>query len=202
MPQDWQRYLLLIGLAVLAYLLVLQWNEDYGGVSEQQMEDYAPELSSQTEGDSPLGLEPKEDRSDVPDASLLARTQARAPREVDEEQGQAVHVNTAVLDIWIDLVGGDVVRARLPKHPLSLETLDIAFPLLDRGNGREYVAQSGLVGPDGTDDASGRPVYRSARQSYTSQEGQTLEVTLEMLPKLGKEHVRVEKVYRFAHEDY
>ncbi len=202
MPQDWQRYLLLLSLAVVAYLLVLQWNEDYGGVSEGQMADSAPELASQAEGDSPLGLEPKEDRSDVPDASLIAGAQSRAPREVRQESGKAVHVRTKVLDVWIDLVGGDVVRARLPAHPLSLETPDIAFPLLDRGNGREYVAQSGLVGPDGTDDASGRPLYRSAQHEYASKEEEALEVTLEMLPKTGKEHLRVEKVYRFAHNDY
>ena len=202
MPQDWQRYLLIIGLAVLAYLLVLQWNEDYGGVSDSQLSDDVPELTSPSEGDSPLGLAPQENRGDVPDATLIAGAQAGAPREVQQDTGKAVHVRTQVLDLWIDLVGGDIVRARLPAHPLSLETPDIPFPLLDRGNGREYVAQSGLVGPDGTDDASGRPVYATALREYATEEGQTLEVTLEMLPKAGKEHVRVEKVYRFVHDDY
>ena len=203
MPQDWQRYLLLISLAIGAYLLVLQWNEDYGGVNESQMGSDTPEFASQAGGDSPLGLEPQEERSDVPDASLVSGAAAvQASPQVRQETGQAVHVKTQVLDLWIDLVGGDVVRVRLPTHPMSLETPEIAFPLLDRGNGREYVAQSGLVGDDGVDDSTGRSVFRSARDEYESTPGENLEVVLQMDPKPGKEHLRIDKVYTFAHDDF
>ena len=201
MPQDWQRYLLLAGLAVGAYVLVLQWNEDYGGVSERQGGE-VPELARPSGGDSPLGLEPTQDRGDVPDAALVAGGQLQAVGEPAERTRKAVHVRTQVLDVWIDLSGGDVVRAWLPEHPLSLDTPDIAFPLMDRGQGREYVAQSGLVGPDGVDDASGRPNFASAREDYATEPGQTLDVVLEMQPKPGKEHLNVEKVYRFSHDDY
>ena len=208
MPQDWQRYLLLAGLAVGAYVLVLQWNEDYGGVNEEQIVSEAPEFSSQAGGDSPIGLEPREERGDIPDPSLITGNQVSQASEARRGSGKAVHVRTRVLDLWIDLVGGDVVRARLPEHPMSLETPDIAFPLLDRGAGREFVAQSGLVGPDGVDDGAGRATYVSARADYSTNEtqststGETLEVVLEMLPKPGKEYLNIEKVFRFVDDDY
>ncbi len=202
-PQDWQRYLLLLGLAATAYLLVLQWNEDYGGVDPEAQGQETPEFARYEGDDAPSGLEPREQVSDVPDASLIGE---RAPTQslgVERQStSEAVHVRTGVLDLWIDPVGGDIVRARLPQHPLRLETPDRAFPLLDRGNGREYVAQSGLIGEQGVDSLGGRPVFTSASKEYSSQVGETLEVTLEMRPREGLEGLLVQKVYRFEHEDY
>ena len=203
MPQDWQRYALILGLAAIAYLLVLQWNEDYGGVSPAQEGTDRPEFAQFEGDDAPAGLEPIEQASDVPDASLI---EEQAPAQIPGEQrqlaGEAVHVLTGVLDLWIDPVGGDIVRARLPQHPLSLDTPDRAFPLLDRGNGREYVAQSGLIGSEGVDSQGGRPVFHSLQSEYATEPGEVLEVMLEMLPKEGSEALRVQKVYRFSHEDY
>lgn len=204
MPQDWQRYILLLGLAVVAYLLVLQWNEDYGGVDAQNQGQEAPEMSRpETLGDAPAGLVQEQPTGDVPDISLAGSSdEERTTRESSEWQGNAVRVKTGVLDVWIDPTGGDVVRVRLPTHPLSLETPDIAFPLMDRGNGRVYIAQSGLIGPQGVDSEGGRPRFESQAYEYVSEPGKELLVVLPMRPKQEYPGLEVEKVFRFQHEAY
>ncbi len=203
MPQDWQRYVLLAGLAVVAYLLVLQWNADYGGVTPTVVGSETPDLAQNQPGDTPAGLAASEQASDVPDANLMGAEVGQSAEAVTgRAASQAVQVRTEVLEVWIDPVGGDLIRARLPTHPLSLDTPDRAFPLLDRGNGREYVAQSGLIGADGVDADGTRPLFGSPLNQYRSQPGEPLEVVLRMQPKAGQEHLKVEKHYRFMPDDY
>ncbi len=204
MPQDWQRYILLLGLAAVAYLLVLKWNDDYGGVSGTNQGGDVPELATQqTHGDMPTGIVATETTGDVPDISLVGEaTNDVAASQTTARQGQAVQVRTGVLEFWIDPVGGDVVRVRLPSHPLSLETPDIPFPLMDRGNGRVYIAQSGLIGAQGVDQEGGRAQFDAQATEYETVVDRELEVVLRMRPKAGLENLRVEKVFRFKHEAF
>lgn len=203
MPQDWQRYILLLGLAVVAYLLVLQWNEDYGGVDAQQGQE-APEMSKPAMlGDAPARVVQEQPTGDVPDISLAgASSEKRITPETTEWQGNAVRVRTGVLDFWIDPTGADVVRVRLPAHPLSLDTPDSAFPLMDRGNGRVYIAQSGLIGAQGVDSEGGRPRFESPLEEYVSEPGGELQVVMQMQPKQEYPGLEVEKVFRFQHDSY
>ncbi|MCZ0943887.1 MAG: membrane protein insertase YidC, partial [Gammaproteobacteria bacterium] len=94
--------------------------------------------------------------------------------------------------------GGDIRRVHLPRYPVNLERPDLPFELLDVGNGRLYMAQSGLIGPDGLDSGSERPLYRAARANYEVGDGETLAVELEA--EVGD--VKVQKIFEFHGGDY
>ena len=161
---DIKRSILIVALAVVSYLMVLKWNQDYG----------QPQLPAQTATASAVPSLPTTDvqgkaDGDVPSAS----TQQNAPASQPVAASQPlIQVQTDVLKLAIDPQGGDVVQLGLPKYPRSLENRDVPFSLFDNGRERSYVAQSGLVG-DGPDArASGRPLYSSAQSTYRLADGQ------------------------------
>ncbi len=153
---DIQRPILIVALAIVSYLLVLQWNQDYG-------QPQLPPPTTATATTLP-NAQATPAPADVPSASSQRNTM---PNTTVIAAGQAlIHVETDVLKLAIDPRGGDIVQLGLPAYPRSLEHRDIPSVLFDNGTERTYVAQSGLVG-DGPDArASGRPTYSSAQTEY------------------------------------
>lgn len=207
LPTEVQRILLLVGLAATAYLLILAWNDDY--VQNQAPVEFSaePELDTPTNGSAPgpvdaapvapaeAGPQPE---SDVPDAALLgeARSEpAEAPAAVAGER--LVKVSTDTLEVWIDRVGGDIVRVQLPRHRLANDS-DVPYLLLNRGDGHVYIAQSGLLGPDGIDGAGQRPVYSAEADAFQLEGGEPLTVTL----RTRVNELDVSKSFVFQPGDY
>ena len=170
---DIQRSILLVGLAVVSYLLVLQWNQDYGQAP-------LPAASSTTQSTtSPLPELTASNNDDVPTAS---QDEAQAPAADAPAASQSlIRVQTDVLDLAIDPRGGDIVQLTLPQYPRRQDRPDVPFQLFDNGNERVYLAQSGLTGSNGPDArSSGRPLYHSATQHYQlSDDQQQLVVDLQ-----------------------
>ena len=96
----------------------------------------------------------------------------------DTYRGSVITVHTDVLEVIIDLNGGDVVGAALKDYPKTLDDPADPFVLLERNAQRTYVAQSGLVGNDGVDQSE-RAQYRAAQSEYRQSGQAPLEVTLE-----------------------
>ena len=194
-----QRIALLVGLAVTGYLMILAWNEDYLQSRPAAQRASAPELG---EASVPESAPPES--SDIPDASFIGAAAPAAAAEVLPEAGgedaeaRLVRVSTSSQEVWIDLRGGDIRRVLLPRYPLALEQPDVPIELLDVGNGRLYMAQSGLIGPDGLDSGSERPLFTAARSRYQAAEGESVSVVLEA------EHqgVKVRKIFGFRSGDY
>ena len=209
LPAEVQRVILLIALAATGYLLVLAWNEDYGPRSGADVQNTAPPALTDTPAtgsdlpvDVPVDASAPAGDADVPDASLVGDAPAADSRDTADappepvSQERFLQVTTNSLVVWVDLRGGDIVRVQLPGFPVSLEAPDVPITLLDKGAGRVYVAQSGLVGPDGVDQGE-RPLYRvaSSEVSITDQPG---EVVLEA----QRGEINVRKVFRFDPDDY
>lgn len=162
---DIKRSILLVALAVVAYLMVLQWNQDYGQAA-------FPAETAQTQ--PPVAALPETTpanaaaNEDVP--SLTGQPQANAI-PASEPSKQLIRVRTDVLDVAIDPHGGDIVDLRLPQYPRRQDRPDVPFQLFERSSERTYEAQSGLIG-DGPDKASSRPQYSSEKNDYQLGEGQ------------------------------
>ncbi len=162
---DIKRSILLVALAVVAYLMVLQWNQDYGQAA-------LPAETAQTQ--PPVAALPETTpanaaaNEDVP--SLAGQPQANAI-PASEPSKQLIRVRTDVLDVAIDPHGGDIVDLRLPQYPRRQDRPDVPFQLFERSSERTYEAQSGLIG-DGPDKASSRPQYSSEKNDYQLGEGQ------------------------------
>jgi YidC/Oxa1 family membrane protein insertase len=202
-----QRILLLVGLAVTGYLLILAWNEDYvqrnGGIEFSPEPD--AELTAPLEPPAPAATDdvPAPDLTlprhpDVPDPSQVGDVPAAPgdPAPVVAEN-RLIKVITPVLEVWIDRLGGDIVRVQLPRHLLERDR-NVPYLLLNRGDGHVYVAQSGLIGPDGVDAGADRPLYRSNRSEYIHSGREPLTVTL----TTEREGMRVAKQFEFAADDY
>ena len=162
---DIQRSILIVALAIVSYLLVLQWNQDYG----------QPALPPAAATGTALPVLPGDGNTATTDDIPSASTQSNAPASTVSASGNAhelIRVETDVLRLAIDPQGGDIVQLVLPQYPRSLQNPDVPFALFDNGSERLYVAQSGLVG-DGPDArASGRPLYASAQSAYRLVDGE------------------------------
>ncbi len=162
---DIQRSILLVALAIVSYLMVLQWNEDYGQAA-------LPATATATVGGpqtAALPDTPSSSADDVPTATGEAAPQLAAPAAVSDE---LIRVKTDVLELAIDPKGGDIVQLTLPQYPRRQDRPDVPFQLFDNGGERTYLAQSGLIGSNAPDKSSGRALWNSDKRSYELAEGQ------------------------------
>ncbi len=203
MPPELQRILLLVGLAATAYLLILAWNRDYGQDEIPVERDSAPAIF---DADTLVPTDPDEEAqpriSDVPDPSLLDETDpadvaTTRPTPAETPTNRLIEVRTPRLHVWIDRLGGDIIRVELPLFPVSRDRPDVPFQLLDNTPGRLYVSQSGLTGPDGIDTGESRPLFDvdQNRFEFTDQPG-------EVVLRFRNGAAEIDKVFVFDPDDY
>ena len=186
---DFQRLLILMGLAVTAYMLILAWNEDYGAggrLITEKPEPVAETFQAPSEVKSSAGdIPPMDDLESDIVTDIVPRLEEpeQSLRRLTTEKSRLVDIKTDVLEVQIDLTGGDITRVALPAYPASLETPDIPFLLVDPRN--KYVAQSGLIGPSGTDSSGSRPLFTTSRYDYDIGSADKLNVTLELTQENG-----------------
>jgi YidC/Oxa1 family membrane protein insertase len=111
-----------------------------------------------------------------------------------------VRVRTDVLDVLIDLQGGDLVRADLLKYPLEKRSPDTLVRLLDYTPENRWVFQTGLRSAGGGSEPNHLAAFRAASSEYVLSAGQdALIVTLDWLEQ-GV--VTAQKTYTFKRGDY
>ena len=204
LPAEIQRVVLLICLAATGYLLILAWNGDMQEARDQDYYAAEPAVSSSDPAaDSVSDAVPEltdsvgagDDIPALPTASLPAVAQVNALTTMNSNR--LVTVTTPSLKMWIDRKGGDVVRVLLPKFPVEIDRPDVPFVLLDQSGQRTYIAQSGLIGADGTDSNGQRPLYSADRANYEINQGE-----IEVVLRADVAGNPVEKIFRFRAQDY
>ncbi|MDR5874394.1 membrane protein insertase YidC [Halomonas sp. CUBES01] len=143
---DVKRLILLIPLAILAYLLVVQWNQDYGQTSYQSSSEISQSQTSSNNAGSGGGDASRGD--DANDLSVPSDGDASPQETLDSDASDSdsrdfIAVTTDVLDVRIDPHGGDIVYAALPQHKQTLDS-SRNYILLSDNQTRSYVARSGL----------------------------------------------------------
>ncbi|OXX70191.1 membrane protein insertase YidC [Vibrio sp. V03_P4A6T147] len=147
---DSQRNILLIALALVSFLLFQQW---------QVAKNPAPQAVEQAQNSSTLTAPSMADELDPAPAATNA-------------SAKTITVKTDVLTLSIDTVGGDVVKAELNKYDAELNSED-PFVLLKDIPGHQFIAQSGLVGPQGIDlSSNNRPNYTVSADTFALADGQ------------------------------
>jgi len=195
---DPRRGIILVGIAIISYMLILKWNDDYGqqvvASKSQPVQQFAstdvpvadnelsnqPNIEADVNADAPVMME---------DAPLITKAAVST---------QWIEVQTDVLDIRIDPQGGDIVYAAFRAYPHSMENQDIPFVLLEQSGRRTYVAQSGLVGKDGI-DKSGRALFSVQQNNYSLSDG---EDELQVVLTYQQPGVTINKVFKFKRNDY
>ncbi len=199
-----QRVVLVVLLGVVGYLLVYNWNQDYGpSASKPRVSPTSAAEDAVPAAPMPVAETGPEAADDIPREELSgsAEPPGFAGEDVDmATSSRIVSVRTPTLAVWIDRLGGDIVRLELPRYPRELGSEE-AVRLLDRGPSRTYIAQSGLIGRDGLDkNSASRPLYEIANRDpngYSLQEG-----VLELALRHETGDVIVEKRFLFDAESY
>ena len=204
LPAEIQRVVLLICLAATGYLLILAWNGDMQETRDQDYYAAEPAVSS-TDFNANSVSDTVPDLADtgsagddipaLPTANLPAGAQLNTLTTMNNSR--LVTVTTPSLKMWIDLKGGDVVRVLLPKFPVEIDRPDVPFVLLDQSVQRTYIAQSGLIGADGTDSNGQRPLFSADRTDYQINQGE-----IEVVLRADVAGNPVEKIFRFRADDY
>ncbi|MDH4559576.1 MULTISPECIES: membrane protein insertase YidC [unclassified Pseudomonas] len=164
---DIQRSILIVALAIVSYLMVLQWNQDYG----QAALPTAGTSANSAQATLPDDTATAKSSDDVPTAANAERNEPAVTQVAPSSD--LIRVETDVLNLAIDPNGGDIVQLTLPKFPRRQDRPDVPFQLFDNGGERLYQAQSGLVGANGPDArANGRPLYSATQRSYKLADGQ------------------------------
>ncbi|SEG84553.1 membrane protein insertase YidC [Marinobacterium lutimaris] len=197
---DVQRVILIAALALISYMLVLQWNDDYGPAQQQtasaQPAETVSAYANSGEAELPVVGAASDAGADVPEAANADAQTAVAETQVSEE---LINVSTDVLQVVIDPRGGDIIKVALPKHEDVLNSGN-PFVLLEQNSNRTYVAQSGLVGRDGPDaQKGGRPLYSAASTEYSLDDNDSLNVDLTLTQENG---VAVTKRFTFNKGEY
>ena len=166
---DIQRYALIGAIAVLSWMLLTEWVIFKDKATEPQAvmtPAFAPSESVSLDDSS----------SDIP-SIIDASDESSLGLSNATNQG-VINVTTDTLVATIDLLGGDLVYAGLRDYLAKIDDPSNPFVLLEQNARRVYVAQSGLIGPDGV-DSKARAQYRSEEVNYALADDQdTLSVKL------------------------
>jgi len=175
-------------------MLLIEWNQYSDEYQKQQTELYTAAITEP-------GLIANEavtaPTSQVINDGIPTVNQETNPLSLLLDDSETFNLSTNALDLVVSADGGDVVSASLPKFPVRLDTPDQPFRLLENNNVRRYVAQSGLIGPDGIDASGNRARYASQGISNNGDGSYTL-----TLAWIGNDPQGMQVYKRFtAHDD-
>ncbi len=191
---DIQRTLLIGVTLLLSFMLLTEWvnfkAEKTAPAAADQRLTAGPDISGRAATAAPGDGTP--DGSDVPAVDSSAAVAERSAEDLpslaapEEESASTdvaspdsiVRVYTDTLQVAIDLQGGDIIEVALPRYLADIDDPDTPFVLLENNTRRVYVAQSGLIGPDGI-DTNGRATYRSRQSRYELGDDDELVVDLQ-----------------------
>jgi len=191
------RTILFIAFLVVTFFLYQSWLVETAPGVQQAQQSQQQQASNQASNPDASVPEAVETNDAVPAASGADSSGQALAQEASSPRSQRVRVATDVLDIYIDTRGGDVVSAQLRQFAKTNKS-DARFELLHANPAELYIAQSGLVGQNGTDSSQGRPMFRVEQSSFEMQ-GDTLEVPLYFTQEDGSE---IRKIFTFKKGSY
>lgn len=187
---DYIRIGLYIVLAILIFFLFQAWTKDHPATV------VAPTAQTETI---------PSDRY-IPDTvaapSAGTHTQSAASPRTQPTYASAselVKVNNDVMEVAIDLRGGDIVASKFYHYPVSLSDKQ-PFILLNDDAKTRYIAESGLLSKTGPDTGKGQALYKAEKNQYSLEQGaENLSVTLTWQ---NAEGVKVNKIFSFTRGSY
>jgi YidC/Oxa1 family membrane protein insertase len=200
---DVRRSIIFVGLAIVSYMLILAWNDDYGQAPVQPpASSVYPTTTIESSSELTQKVESTEfttpEESDVVSSEISSLKNSNS---VVVPLQRSISIKTDVLDLVIDLKGGNVVFASMPEYKVTLGS-EQALPLIESNSVRHYVVESGLFGKNGFDSSKNGPMpnYTSSLNKYELSENQD-ELTVDLVFK-DETGVSIIKRYQFSRNDY
>lgn len=187
---DFQKLILWIAIAAVSVMLINEWQvfkeEKTTVINSTQTATTpasAPNVAS-SNGDLPQMIQPGSEGVEI---------------STSVSQLNLITVETDLLRVVIDTEGGDIIQADLLKHKDNVKNPNSVLRLLQNDQVRTYIAQSGLIGPNGTDTNDGRPTFVADESNYTLGNDSELNVDLSYRDDAG---VLITKRYTFRRNSY
>jgi YidC/Oxa1 family membrane protein insertase len=200
---DLQRSLLIGAIAVLSVMLLTEWvafkDARTATVAQETSRlitnaGDAPSALPELEVETPAAME--EDIPVEPDSVNETSETLEAPVANSD---RIIEVHTDVLQLAIDLQGGDIIELGLPKYLEKQDNPDAPFVLLEQNQQLTYIAQSGLIGTNGI-DKGGRATYTASAPRFDLSDGEdSLTVNLRWQDDTG---VKITKRFTLRRGDY
>jgi YidC/Oxa1 family membrane protein insertase len=200
---DNPRLLLWIGLALLVWMNIIQWDRDYGATATAAaVSSAAPTTAAPATAASPdnstLPSLPSMPVAGAPDAAAAAAGTPSLPAAVASVP--TVRVVTDVLDIDISLQGGDLLRADLVQYPRDKQPGSAPVRLLSTDESTFGIVRSGLRAADGRPEPTHLATYTAPATEFRLAPGaEELRVPLTWTDDQG---VTVMKTYVFKPGQY
>ena len=209
------RVMLWVAFAALLYLNYEAWNHDYAAPAPilgagtasppaRTLGDSIPQSANPQPGATPP-VPSLPAAAGAPGAAALGTALPGAPVGAvapgPSAAGAPLHVVTDVLDILIDLKGGELERADIRQYPLHKDNPNMPVRLLNRDSDATlYVLQSGLVGAPGEAAPTHLATWTAEQTSYQlAPEAEQLLVPLTWNDGQG---LAVTKTFVFTRGDY
>jgi YidC/Oxa1 family membrane protein insertase len=186
------RKVLIVAIIVVGILVLQQWNSDYHKKAKPSIQH---PLSAKSQ------IETTNSSLDMP---VLTSEDTEQVLDSTYDSSSVVTVKTDVLDVKINMSGGDIIGLNLLKYPEFVDGTgnEPAFRLLSSpsiDSNMSFVAQSALAKTDGPKEDNQRAKYSSAKKTYIIEDGSDkLEVELQ----LKHSGISVVKKYIFNRSSY
>lgn len=188
---NWQKNVILAAIGVVVWLLVVRWIGFQAQFETSAVADQQSQIPSQQ-----LYTNPEPVNSTLP---ALVDDQS-APVQAFADNQKIVTITTDVIKVSIDTLGGDLVETQLLNHLDKMaDKGGQPISILTNSNGNEFIAESGLIGANGTDTASGRPLFTTGASSYELSDGQQ-SLNVDFVYNQGG--VEIIKRFEFKPSDY
>ncbi len=176
------RILLWFALAAILYYGYQTWMHDYpaltvhdtvsqtGGASgtAATLGDSVPEAASTAAPSSAPAAPASSGPASPAAADAFAAPPAAPAAAAGAGPSQLVHIVTDVLDVVLNLKGGELDQADLPKYPLRKDTPNTPVTLLSREPPDSlYLLQTGLIGGAGEAAPTHLATWTSAQKDFT-----------------------------------
>jgi YidC/Oxa1 family membrane protein insertase len=200
---DNPRLFLWIGLALLVWMNIIQWDRDYGATASAPtgataaQGAAAPAASGATPSSLPA-LPSATAPAATPDATSAAT--GSLPSTAAVASAPTIRVVTDVIDMDVSLQGGDLLRADLLQYPRDKKPGSPAVRLLSTDDSTFGIVRGGLRAADGRAEPTHLATYTAPAAEFRLAPGaQELRVPLSWTDGQG---VTVMKTYVFKPGEY
>lgn len=156
---DIQRPLILVALAIVGYLILLQWNDDYHKVPDET--EQVASVQQQNSNTLDQGI-----HQPAPGVGQNTIDNHVTTSQIDPVQtnnnAQFISVETDVLKVKIDPKGGNIVQLDLIQYPKTLNS-KVPFRLFSDSGNVIYSADTRVLS---TTTPNNLPTYTSAQHDY------------------------------------
>jgi len=193
---DTQRLILFFVFVFSTFMLVEGWQRDQKQHSPTvQTGTGGAKADGKTAGGIPVPAAPT---SQPAVTATPAGAPGAVPTAVVAPGGEIIRIETDVLSAQISTKGGDIRRLEFKQHRGTLDKTK-NFVLFQSNADNTYIAQSGLIGPEGLPNH--HTVYGASSREFTLKDGEKL-LVVRLTAAESATGTRVEQVYKFTRGSY